>query len=98
MVVTSVDLRSSIVISAPVGVVRSIVVRGAATTNLIFWNLARHARPYVPILFAVSPFAATRSAPTMMQEMFSDSRLRPRSAPAMESVIKVEGILSCKSS
>ena len=56
--------RSSIGIDAPSGVERSTVVVGAATTNGT--PCARHAsaRPYVPILFATSPFAAMRSAPT----------------------------------
>ena len=84
--------------SAPVAVLKSMVVRGAATMNFTLWKLARLANPYVPILFAVSPLAATLSAPTIMQEMFSDSLLRPRSAPAIESVIRVAGILSWRSS
>ena len=56
--------RSSIGIDAPSGVARSTVVVGAATTNGT--PCARHAsaRPYVPTLFATSPFAAMRSAPT----------------------------------
>ncbi|KAG5288380.1 hypothetical protein I7I50_01627 [Histoplasma capsulatum G186AR] len=64
--VTSFSGRSSITISAPVFVFISMVVRGAATRNLTPWYFASTARPYVPILLAVSPLAATRSAPTIM--------------------------------
>ncbi|QSS57398.1 hypothetical protein I7I53_11557 [Histoplasma capsulatum var. duboisii H88] len=66
ILVTSFSGRSSITISAPVFVFISMVVRGAATRNLTPWYFASTARPYVPILLAVSPLAATRSAPTIM--------------------------------
>ena len=63
-VVTSAPARSSIGISAPVGR-RRIERRGRRDDVERDAVMARRAprAPYVPILFAVSPFAAMRSAP-----------------------------------
>lgn len=94
--VTSEAGRSSMTISSPDLVSRSIVVRGAATRNFTPWCFARTAKPYVPILFAVSPLAATRSAPTTIANI--SLFLLARSAAAIESVISVDGILSCTNS
>ena len=51
--------------SAPVGVRRSTVDSGAATTKGMPARAAASANGYVPILLATSPLAATRSAPTI---------------------------------
>jgi len=49
-------------------------------------------------LLAVSPFAATLSAPTTMAEMRSELPFKRRRAAAIESVTRVAGILSWTSS
>src|SRR5882672_4805570 len=61
---TSDGSRSSITIPAPLAVAGSIVEDGATTTKGMPASRAASARPSVPILFAVSPFRAIRSAPT----------------------------------
>lgn len=50
--------------SAPLAVSASSVVHGAATKKGMPWCAQLIASAYVPILFAVSPLFATRSAPT----------------------------------
>lgn len=52
----------------------------------------------MPILFAVSPFAATLSAPTTMAAILSVGPLSLSRAEAMESVTRVAGMLSWTSS
>jgi len=57
-------LRSSMTISSPVAVAISIVDVGAQIYTGTLYCLATAATTDVPILFAVSPLAATRSHPT----------------------------------
>jgi hypothetical protein len=77
-------------ISAPVFVAGSRVEMGAATKKGTPWYAHEMARLYVPILFAVSPLSATRSAPTTTASTFFFAI----SAAATESQINVPGIFS----
>ncbi len=67
--------------SSPVFVARSTVVVGAATRNGIPASAQARATPTVPTLFAVSPFAAIRSAPTIAAST-SPLRMVPAAAPS----------------
>jgi hypothetical protein len=79
--VTSSPERSSISISSPEEVARSTVDDGAATTKGI--PAAAHASATLtdPILFAVSPFRAMRSAP-MTAKSASPLRIVEAAAPS----------------
>ena len=81
---------SSMTMSAPFPVDGSKVLSGAATKNGTLWYLAETARLYVPILLAVSPLSATRSAPTTTASTFPLAM----SAAAAESQMRVPGIFS----
>ena len=91
---TSPGSRSSIGISAPVAVSGSIVDVGATTKNGTWCRAATTASGYVPILLAVSPLAAIRSAPTKMQS----TSPRASKLPAAESATTVCGMPSASSS
>ena len=78
----------------PSGVSRSTDDSGAQTTNGMPWRAARTASVYVPILFAVSPFAAIRSAPTRITSTSPPAM----SGPAAMSGMSVWGTPACLSS
>jgi len=61
--VTSLSALNSISISSPLASDLSIVDSGATTRNEMPDSLAATATPSDPILFALSPFLAIRSAP-----------------------------------
>src|SRR6266511_1690687 len=92
--VISSGARTSIGISAPLAVDRSTVDVGATTYRGIRWCAPSTASEYVPILFAVSPLAAIRSAPVTTQ---STSRAAISEAAA-ESAITVCGMPAASSS
>ena len=91
---TSSAPRSSISISAPVGVARSIVDSGATTTNGTPACCAPRARLNVPILFAVSPFAAMRSAPVTTTSASDRAR---RNGPAESTITSWGAPIRCSS-
>ena len=81
MDVTSDPSRSSISISSPEAVDRSTVDDGAATTKGMPAAWQARATETDPILFAVSPFRAMRSAP-MIATSTSDRRIVEAAAPS----------------
>lgn len=91
---TSSGSRSSIGISAPHLTFVSNVDKGAVTKNGMSKAFAKIARPYVPILFAVSPFFAIRSA----QSDNSGNLFSFIVWAAMLSVIRVTSMPPCISS
>jgi hypothetical protein len=64
-------------------VAASKVLSGPATRNGMPWRAARTASEYVPTLFAVSPFAATRSQPTTTASTIPAAMAPPAAASAM---------------
>ena len=78
----------------PSGVERSSVEVGAATITGMPCSRASTASPYVPILLAVSPFAAMRSAPTTTWDTAPEAII----VAAMLSVMSVCGMPSRASS
>jgi hypothetical protein len=84
---TSSGERSSMGISRPDARSRSKVERGAATYIGMPCVCASTASVYVPILFATSPLAAMRSAPTIT-DWISPRAIKK---PAMPSVSSVTG-------
>ena len=69
---------------APVGVARiDRVERGATMTNGMSWCAASTASEYVPILFAVSPLAAIRSAPVTTTSTSPAAISEPAAASAI---------------